>query len=236
MNLTGISREDFEGNKLICKNTVELEFSDDSGNTIPDTYAQMIGRKDLKSGELESCFKIDIENNRTQELEKILNVSKSVFEKQRNIVSKKYIGERSVVDYYIPYDIKESSKNKPTVTENYVTGCINGSWKCEYELLLTSGDGATMRTVIEQNTVNIGMVEWLADLEDEIEDALMDSAGTDFENIIKHDDCDECYITMFDEIGYPCDVYIESASEFINMIVSVRCIKCDFVRDTKTKK
>lgn len=233
MELTAIAREDLETKGFICKNEVKLVSTDAmENNCIPDVYASVIGRKDLKTGKLESCWKKDIENNNTEELEKILEKSTTVAEKYRNVINWDTGIEREVLDYYIPYDIQESSKNRPTATEEYIVGCMNGSWDCEYELLLTCGDGATRRIVVEHNTVNIGMIDWLADLEDEIEEAMEDDEDTILEGIFKKD-TEECSITMYDEMGLPCDIPIENASELLNMIVSVRCIKCDFVEDKR---
>lgn len=232
MELTGIAREDLEGKGFICNNKIELNSTEQiEGNCIPDTYGFVIGRRDLKSGILESRWKKDVENGNTEELEKILSGSTTVIEKHRNIVNMKTLNERQVIDYYIPYDIQESSKNKPTATDDYIVGCMNGSWHCEYELLITCGD-ATRRFVIEHNTVNIGMIDFLSDLEAEVGEAMEDDTDTIFEGIFKKDDeAEECSITMFDEMGIPCDITIESVSDFLNMIVSVRCIKCEFIDD-----
>lgn len=233
MELTAIAREDLESKGFICKNEIKLVSTDAmEKNCIPDVYTSVIGRIDLKTGKLESCWKKDIANNNTEELEKILEKSTTVAEKYRNIINWDTGVEREVLDYYITYDIKESSKNRPTVTENYVAGCSNGSWVCEYEVLFTCGDGASRRIVLEHNTVNIGLIEWISDFEDEIEDALKGVTGTFFDGIFKENKGDEEYsITMYDEMGLPCDIPIESASDLLNMIVSVRCIKCEFVYD-----
>lgn len=228
MKLTGIAREDLEKKGFVCKNKVDLIIKDNF--PIPDTYTECIGRKYIKTDKLESFFTKDVENDTTQELEKLLKESTTVIKKHRNIVSRETMLERSVIDYYIPYDIMESTKNKPTVTENYVVACSNGSWECEYELLLTCGD-ATRRIVINRNTVNIGMIELLSDLEYEIEEALEDDTYTDFQGIFEHDDYGECYINMFDELGEIIEVPIEDATDLLNMIVSARCIKCEFFED-----
>lgn len=126
MELTAIAREDLESKGFICKNEVKLVSTDVmEKNCIQDVYACVIGRKDLKTGKLESYWKKDIENNNTEELEKILKNSTTVAEKYRNVINWDTGVEREVLDYYIPYDIKESSKNRPTVTEEYVVGCTD---------------------------------------------------------------------------------------------------------------
>lgn len=234
MELTGIAREDFAAKGLICNNEVKITYFFEESNGIPDVYGSMIGRKDLKTGKLESLWKKDRENNNTEELEKILKNSTSVFEKHRSLRNFDTMESREVIDYFIPYDIQESTKNRPTVVENYVIGCSNGSWDCEYELLFTCGDSTTRRLILKHRTVNMGMIDLLYDLEDGVEEAFDDDTDTDFEGVFKYDkDCNVHSIIMFDELGEPCDIEIESASDLLNMIVSVRCIKCDFIEEER---
>ena len=45
-------------------------------------------------------------------------------------------------------------------------------------------------------------------------------------------DCDGYYeVTMFDEIGMNCDIEVESASDFMAMLVSVRLVGYEFIED-----
>ena len=40
-----------------------------------------------------------------------------------------------MIDYYVPYDIQESSKNRPTVTDEFPENAYltEGYYECEYE-------------------------------------------------------------------------------------------------------
>lgn len=232
MELTGIAREDLEAKGFICDNKINLTFKGKEKDGIPDTYAFMIGRKHIETGELESCWKKDRDNGNTEELEKILLNAASVIEKQRRVGKHGPLESHEVIDYFIPYDIQESTKNIPTVTEDYVIGCMNGSWACEYEILLTCGEGAYRRIVLAHKSVNIGMVMWISDLEDEAERALRGKKDTIFKDIFNYDkETGESTLVMFDDLGEPFDYEIERVSDFLNMMVSVRCIKCEFVED-----
>lgn len=130
----------------------------------------------------------------------------------------------------MPYDILESSKNRPTVTDEfpYVSYCQGGYYECEYELLLTCGD-ATRRLVIPQNTVNVPMISLLSNIEDEIRDILdgFPDEDNNFTDVLKL--MDGYYeIVMFDAYGIPVNIEIQNVDDFVNMIVSARQIKCEF--------
>ena len=138
--------------------------------------------------------------------------------------------EGHVIDYYVPYDIQESSKNKPTVTDEFPENAYltEGYYECEYELLLTCGE-ATRRLVIPQRTVNVPMISLLSNIEDEIRDILdgFPDEDNDFANVLEL--VDEHYeIKMFDDFGIPVNIEINHADDFVNMIVSARQIKCEF--------
>lgn len=237
MELTGIAREDYKSKDLICDNKIKMTHTDPSkrgGNGIPDVYGMLIGRKNLKTGETASYWKADIENKSTEELDKILN-NANVYEKRRSIRDYNTLETYDAIDYFLLYDVAESSKNKPTVTKDYVIGCANGHWDCEYEILFTCGEDNTRRIVIEQHTVNMGLVDFISELEDEIQDAMHGSKDTEFKNIFKRDDDGIANILMYNEIGEACDIEIDNVSDAVNMIVSVRCIKCDFVNEEEKK-
>ena len=230
MILTGIARENLVEKNLICENTIKIDYK---ANCIPDVYGNRIGRKFLNTGEVDSYWMKDMENGNTDELEKIIRNAK-VYEKRRHLADCKKIDDQiDVIDYYILYDIAESSKNKPTVVENYVVGSVNGNWECEYELLLTCGEGITRRIVICKHTANIGMIDWISGLEEELRKVPFDDKGTAFEGLFTRDEDGEFFIVMYNEIGEPRNVDIENITNFMNMIVSVRCIKCAFV-ETKS--
>lgn len=127
------------------------------------------------------------------------------------------------------YDIKESSKNEPTETEDYISRgiYINGYHKCRYELLFAA-DGMTSRVVVEYKTNNIPMYDFITSLEDDITDILEDDFDEDniFYGIIKNSE-----IMMFDEFGRGNNIEIENAEDLTAMLASVRMLSCEFVEE-----
>lgn len=153
-----------------------------------------------------------------------------VKEKEHAVFDMETFEEEHVIDYYVPYDIQESSKNKPTVTDEFLENAYltEGYYECEYELLLTCGE-ATRRLVIPQRTVNVPMISLLSNIEDEIRDILYgyQDEDNDFADVLEL--VDEHYeIKMFDDYGIPANIEINHADDFVNMIVSARQIKCEF--------
>lgn len=226
MKLTGIAREDLESKGLVLKNKIELECK---GIAIPDIYADRIGRKNVDTGEFESFFKVDAENGNTAQFDRFRE-NVTLLKKEHTVFSRETLEEKNVIDYYVPYDIQESSKNKPTVTDEFPENAIlvDGYYECEYELLLTCGDG-TRRIVISQKTVNVPMISLLENIEDEIRDILdgFPDEDNNFADVLEL--VDEHYeIKMFDEYGIPANIEIYHADDFVNMIVSARQIKCEF--------
>ena len=223
MKLTAIAIEDLEAKGLVLPNKLELECR------IPDIYAERIGRKNVDTGEFESFFKIDNKNGNTVEFDRFRE-NATLLEKEHIVFSREMREEKNVIDYYVPYDIQESSKNRPTVTDEFPdSGCLTeGYYECEYELILTCGE-ATRRLVIPQRTVNVPMISLLSNIEDEIRDILdgFPDEDNDFADVLEL--VDEHYeIKMFDDFGIPVNIEIDHADDFVNMIVSSRQIKCEF--------
>ena len=145
------------------------------------------------------------------------------------VIEEQDFAERKVIDYYVIYDIKESSKYKPTIVNEYVDNIIlgTGEYKCEYEILLSCGD-ATRRLVIPVRTINMPMYDFITSIEDEIEDVMDRSSEENiFSNIII-DTGDYFLLDMFDEYGRTYKVEITGVYDFIKMIVSIRQIRCEF--------
>lgn len=113
MKLTGIAREDLEAKGLALQNKLELKCM---GTAIPDIYANRIGRKNVDTGEFESFFKVDAEKGNTAEFDRFRE-NVTLLEKEHTVFFEGSLEEKHVIDYYVPYDIQESSKNKPTVTD-----------------------------------------------------------------------------------------------------------------------
>lgn len=228
MKLTAIAREDLEAKGLILKNKIELKCR---GTAIPDIYSSIIGRKNVDTGEFESFFKVDAEKGNTAEFDRFRE-NVTLLEKEHTVFcpGTLELEEKHVIDYYVPYDIQESSKNRPTVTDEFPENAYltEGYYECEYELLLTCGE-ATRRLVIPQRTVNVPMVSLLSNIEDEIRDILdgFPDEDNDFADVLEL--VDEHYeIKMFDDYGIPANIEINHAADFVNMIVSARQIKCEF--------
>lgn len=226
MKLTAIAREDLEAKGLILKNKIELECR---GTVIPDIYSSIIGRKNVDTGEFELFFKVDAEKGNTAEFDRFRE-NVTLLEKEHTVFSRETREGKNVIDYYVPYDIQESSKNRPTVTDEFPESgyLTEGYYECEYELLLTCGE-ATRRLVIPQRTVSVPMISLLSNIEDEIRDILdgFPDEDNDFADVLEL--VDEHYeIKMFDDYGIPANIEINHADDFVNMIVSARQIKCEF--------
>lgn len=199
-----------------------IELTTKNEYTIPDIWGLKVGRKFLDTGEIESHF----EEQQFFEIRKratLLEYPHTV------ILMEQDFAERKVIDYYVIYDIKESSKYKPTIVNEYVDNIIlgTGEYKCEYEILLSCGD-ATRRLVIPVRTINMPMYDFITSIEDEIEDVMDRSSEENiFSNIII-DTGDYFLLDMFDEYGRTYKVEITSVYDFIKMIVSIRQIRCEF--------
>ena len=230
MNITAISVENLEEKGLdLLPNKMELKVR---GNIFPDTYGECIGRYDKTNDKFESFFKRDQEAGNTCYFDEYKKKC-SLYEKHRTVFDGEYYTEKKVVDYYVMYNILESSKFKPTIIKYHVdhSYCMNGSFKCEYELLFAC-DGAIRRIIVPFTSVNIPMYEFIGDLEDMVEEVLDKESdeSNPFNDIFR--DCDGYYeSTMFDEIGMNCDIEVESASDFMAMLVSIRLVGYEFIED-----
>ena len=230
MNITAISVENLEEKGLdLLPNKMELKVR---GNIFPDTYGECIGRYDKTNDKFESFFKKDQETGNTRYFDEYKKKC-NLYEKHRTVFDREYCTEKKVVDYYVMYNILESSKFKPTIIEDHVdhSYCMNGSFKCEYELLFAC-DGAIRRIIVPFTSVNIPMYECIGYLEDMVEEVLDEESdeSNPFNNIFR--DCDGYYeVTMFDEIGMNCDIEVESASDFMAMLVSIRLVGYEFIED-----
>ena len=224
MNLTAIAREDLEGMKFgLLPNKIGLELN---GKIIPDSYGKCIGRYYVNDDVYKSFFNKDHDENNTSYFDMYKNTCKNIKEKRHLILTENH-EEKEVIDYFVMYDIEESTKNLPTEIENYISRGIyvNEYHKCKYELLFAA-DGMTSRVVIEYKSNNIPMYDFIKDLEDNISDILEDDSDEDniFYGIIKNSE-----LVMFDEFGQACNVEIESADDITEMLASVRMLSCEFV-------
>ena len=226
MRITAIAREDLKkvGNGLI-PNKITLELK---GKVVPDSYGEHIGQYDIESKSYKSCFKKDNEAGNTMYFD-IYKKCDCAREKRHEVYTEN--GIKEVIDYYLMYDIVESSKNELTEIENGIDRgyCINGHYKCRYELLFAA-NGLTSRVVIEYHTNNMPMYDLIKDMEDDIREAIEDDSDEDnfFYGIIKNSE-----IWMFDEFGCGIGVEINNADELTAMLASVRMLSCEFIENGK---
>lgn len=224
MKITAIAREDLSNicNGLLS-NEIRLELR---GQIVPDSYGEKIGQYDIEKESYTSYFKKDKDAGNTDCFGAYRN-SGCVKERRHQIYTRDEI--KDVIDYYVMYDIKESSKNEPTEIEDYIDRgyCINGGYKCRYELLFAA-DRFTARVVVEHKTNNVPMYDFIQDLEDDITDALEDDSDEEniFYGIIKNHE-----IMMFDEYGCGNNVEINDADELTAMLASVRMLSCEFIKN-----
>lgn len=224
MKITAIAREDLSNiYGGLVPNEIKLELS---GQIAPDSYGEQIGYYDVEKKSYVSYFKKDKEEGNTDCFDTYKN-SGCVKEKRHEIYTERDIKE--VIDYYLMYDIKESSRNEPTETEDYISRgiYINGYHKCRYELLFAA-DGMTSRVVVEYKTNNVPMYDFIKGMEDDISEILEDDSCEDniFYGIIKNHE-----IMMFDEFARGNNVEIENADDLTEMLASVRMLSCEFVEN-----
>lgn len=236
MEITAVAVEDLESKGLdLLKNELKLTTK---GDAFPDTYGVCIGRYDKDTGKYQSFFSKDEENRNTYYFDEYRKKCNLV-EKHRTVISRaEGYKEKNVIDYYVMYDIKESSKGRPTEIEEHVDNdiCMNGYFVCEYELLFACEE-ATRRLVVEYSSNNIPMYKFIADLEEEIEDVLAGEyeETNPFKNILSLSEYDNYHeITMFNEFGMNHNIEFATADELMAMLVSVRLLSCKFV-ETKNK-
>lgn len=228
MKITAVAMEDLKSKGLELLPT-EMELTV-RGSAFPDTYGELIGRYDKSTEKFESFFVRDKEAGNTKYFDEYKDKC-NLAKKHKNLFNRKDGTERQVVDYYVPYYIKESTKNTPTEIEDHVDNaiCMNGHHKCKYELLFAC-EGMTRRCVFEYTSNNIPMYGFISELEDEVDDVLNKCCdkSNPFKNILT--DCDGFFeIMMFDEFGQNSNIEIDTASELIAMLVSVRLLSCEFI-------
>lgn len=203
-----------------------------TGHAIPDIHGVCIGKKDVNTGKLISNIKNDDDGAILQKYIKLGLAATKTFVQRTDSNELK-----DVSHYFMLYTVLESSKYKPTHTEDGPGNSflINGYYVCQYEVLLGAED-FTRRLVFKTLTNNLSMSEWISTLNDKLEDAFDDQ---DFEtpefpelkNYIQIQD-GIAFITMFDSVGIASHIECESAATFLSMIRSIRQIDCEFIDET----
>ena len=235
MNVTAVAVEDLENKGLgLLPNKTELTVC---GNAFPDTNGECIGRYDEDTGEYESFFKKDKDEGNTRLFDQYREKC-NLYKRRRTLFVTDNYTEKHVIEYYVMYNIQESSKNRPTEIDDHVSHsiCINGNYKCEYELLFAE-EGMSRRIVAEYKSNNVPMYEFVNDLEYLVEEALEGDAdeSNPFFNVFSAcEDCEGCHyfeVTMFDKVGMNYNIGFEKAADFMAMLVSVRLLSCEFIED-----
>lgn len=195
---------------------------------IPDVYGVMIGKQDRNTDQLISNITDDENCTILQKYIKLgLATAKTFYQSTDNDEL------RNVPHYFVLYDVLESSKHRPTYTEDGPGDGypMNGYYTCQYEILLGI-ENFTRRMLFETKSVNQNMGDWIKDLIDNVKTAF--NNPDELDNTLKlkdylHIKDDTITITMFDEVGIPSDIECESASTFLSFIRSIRQIDCTFV-------
>lgn len=206
-----------------------------TGHAIPDVHGICIGKKDANTGKLISNIKNDDNGAILKKYIKLGLAATKTFAQRTDSNELK-----NVSHYFMLYNVLESSKYKPTHTEDGPGNgfLINGYYVCQYEVLLGVED-FTRRLVFKTRTNNISMSEWISSLSGSLEDAF---DNQDFEipefpelkDYIQIQD-DIVSITMFDNVGIASHIECESAATFLSMIRSIRQIDCKFIDETTHK-
>lgn len=156
-------------------------------------------------------------------------------EKHKNVLADNF-SEMSVIDYYIMYDF-ENSKSRPTEIVNHVDTCApsNGYFDCEYEILFAN-DGCSRRVVIDYRSSNIPMYQLMESLTQEMEDIFEEGEIAEDDllyGILEgyEEEYEEGFeLTLFDDLGEAHNVGLEDYEDLLSMIVSIRLLKCEFVK------
>ena len=103
-------------------------------NAFPDTVGIMVGKVDVNTGKLVS----NLDKEGTALLEKYIE-NGIVLTKTFSQMNKEHTNLVNVPHYFVIYNVLESSANRPTYTEDSISGyMLDGHYEIEYELLLAS--------------------------------------------------------------------------------------------------
>lgn len=209
---------DIESLDVGFKNKIELEVK---GECWCDRFTYHIGRIE-SGGNVKSYLKRDDENGNIDILTKIRE-NIELIEIPRTVCSRDDHDLKSVVDLFLLYKIDEHSSNISTVIDEFVDNISNVTYDVEYEVLFVAGDGWTRYLTVPQKTRNMGLVDFVEDLEELLEEYIEDGTNG-FREI---EDYDGCQVQFYDEAGYSDYLEFSGVSELLSMVNSVRMIKCE---------
>lgn len=180
-----------------------------------------------EDGIIKSYFKKDKENNNTELFNNLKNEIKLI---EKNITYRDYDSYKLAngTQFYVPFMVKNHSSNKPTITECYVDGCSNVRYSVEYEIVLAAGDGFKRYIVFDYSTEGT----WASSMFNQIsliEETFEEWFEEDFNGFKMAEECGMSYKTVefYDDFGKKVDIEINSINELLDMIVSIRMIKCE---------
>lgn len=183
-------------------------------------YATWVGRI-YQSGEVKSAFKKDREGNNTEIFDKLRN-DMSLLEKSVSIRRDNKM--EHATDYFIPYAVKGHCSMKPTVIDNAVDRASNVHYSVEYEIVLVASDGFVRYITVPYETEG----HWSSSFFDHVEsiEDMFDEWFRDGSHDFR-DGEDGREVAFYDETGEKLFIGVESVNELLNMIASIRVIKCD---------
>lgn len=204
------------------KNTEKIIFGEDC-EWYGHACATLVARKE-ETGTVESFLPEDQKNGNTAVFER-LRKEIHLIEKARNLVNLETVHGRQCTDYFVPYKVKDHCSGMPTVMDATVDNCSNVQYDVSYEILLIADENIRRYITVDYQTEG----SWATSFFDEVE-SIEDNFTEWFEegrNGFKLDDDDEMTVLFYDDLGRDYDVRIDSMSELLNMITSIRVIKCE---------
>lgn len=183
-------------------------------------YATWVGRI-YQNGEVKSAFTKDRESNNTKIFDK-LRSDMNLLEKSATIRRDNKMEHAK--DFFIPYAVRDHTSTKPTVIDKAVDRASNVHYSVEYEVVLVAGDGFVRYITVPYETEGY----WSSSFFDQVENIedMFDEWFRDGSHDFR-DGEDGREVAFYDETGEKLFIGVESVSELLNMIASVRVIKCD---------
>lgn len=204
------------------KNEEKLELKDDY-----EWYGQKYGIRIgiiYDDGTVKSSFKKDIDNNNTEIFDRLRNDIK-LYTDHVELRNYDTYGLKGATRYYIPYKVKNHCSNKQTITDCYVERCNNVHYSVEYEILLVADEQYKRYITVEYKTDgshSTSLYDEIKCIEEDFEEWF--SEGT---NGFKIDEDGIKSVTFYNDIGEHLDIDIESIDDLLDMIMSIKVIKCD---------
>lgn len=131
--------------------------------------------------------------------------------------------------YYLPYYVADHSAYQPTINFNQISYADNAINNIKVEVLFVSESGWYNRYVTFDFKGNLCLLDFIEDLEEEIEDKASKVNGDFFiasENGEDYSE-DDIVLDFYDKSGQKQFIGFKTAREFIKLVSSVRIIDID---------